>query len=295
MDADAVVETLPIATWDGPFSPVLQRQALTALEHGKVVLLPDLPFRTTPDEAPLLRPNVAGCLRKNISLDPHTGKLGNATLNPVAATQLAAMMQRFATQSLQLLHGLLPAYAATLEQARTSFRPSEVAGREYSPRQDDRRLHVDAFPSRPLGGRRILRVFSNVAPDNAARVWRVGEEFETFAERFLPRAKRALPGSAWLLERAGITKGRRTNYDSLMLRLHDGAKLDAAYQAASPFMEMAFPPGAVWMCFTDQVLHAVLAGHCALEQTFYVPVEAMTDTGRAPLRVLERLVGRPLT
>jgi hypothetical protein len=81
----------------------------------------------------------------------------------------------------------------------------------------------------------------------------------------------------------------------MMLRLHDDAKLDAAYQGAAPYMEMAFPPGALWMCFTDQVLHAVLAGHCALEQTFYVPIEAMTDPGRAPLRVLERLAGRPLT
>jgi hypothetical protein len=104
-----------------------------------------------------------------------------------------------------------------LEQARTSFRPNEVAGRNYSPRHDDRRLHVDAFPSRPMAGKRILRLFSNVSPDGVVRAWRVGERFEPFARRFLPRAGRPLPGSAWLLEQLGITKGRRSAYDHLML------------------------------------------------------------------------------
>ena len=56
-------------------------------------------------------------------------------------------------------------------------------------RADDRRLHVDAFPSRPNYGERILRVFTNVNPDGEPRVWRVGEPFEAVARRFLPRAK----------------------------------------------------------------------------------------------------------
>ena len=77
------------------------------------------------------------------------------------------MMQRFADDALRLLTDLLPLYAPTLERARTSFRPTEIAGRPTSPRHDDRRLHVDAFPSRPLGGKRILRLFNNIAPDGA--------------------------------------------------------------------------------------------------------------------------------
>ena len=46
------------------------------------------------------------------------------------------------------------------------------------------------------------------------------------------------------------------------------------------------------MVFTDQVSHAALAGHFALEQTFYLPVSAMVTPDTAPLRVLERLTGR---
>jgi hypothetical protein len=42
------------------------------------------------------------------------------------------------------------------------------------------------------------------------------------------------------------------------------------------------------------VLHAALAGHCALEQTFHLPVPAMQHPERSPLRVLEQLVGRTL-
>ena len=56
----------------------------------------------------------------------------------------------------------------------------------------------------------------------------------------------------------------------------------------------SFPAGTTWLCFTDQVLHAALAGHCALEQTFHLPVAALAHPERAPLRVLERLAGRAL-
>jgi CRISPR/Cas system-associated endonuclease Cas3-HD len=74
-----------------------------------------------------------------------------------------------------------------------------------------------------------------------------------------------------------------------MLRLHDMGKLDAAYQSGAPKADVTFDAGTTWFCFTDQVLHAALAGHCALEQTFHVPVAAMSHPERSPLRVLERL------
>ena len=103
-----------------------------------------------------------------------------------------------------------------------------------------------------------------------------------------------MPGSAWLLQRLGITKGRRSEYDRIMLRLHDAGKLDAAYQSGAPKADLSFAAGTTWLCFTDQVLHAALAGHCALEQTFHLPVAAMAHPERSPLRVLERLAGRAL-
>jgi hypothetical protein len=74
-----------------------------------------------------------------------------------------------------------------------------------------------------------------------------------------------------------------------MLRLHDMGKLDAAYQSGAPKDDVVFAAGTTWFCFTDQVLHAALSGHCALEQTFHVPVAAMAHPERSPLRVLESL------
>ena len=79
-----------------------------------------------------------------------------------------------------------------------------------------------------------------------------------------------------------------------MLALHDGAKLDAEYQRRSPQTEVAFPAGSTWICFTDQVMHAALAGQYVLEQTFHLDVDAMASPERAPLRVLERLRGHAL-
>jgi hypothetical protein len=294
MTADEVLETLPTTDWQGPFVPALQRHAVDALESGRVLVLPALRFAMAATEQRFLDAGSLGGSRKNISLDPERGTLGNSALSARDAAALAGMMQRFAACATRLVTGLLPGYAAALQRARTSFRPAEIAGRTYSPRHDDRLLHVDAFPTRPMAGCRILRVFSNVAPDGAPREWRVGEPFADFARAFLPRVKPPLPGSAWALQRLGLTKGRRSAYDHLMLGLHDTGKLDAAYQAEGPKADVSFAAGSTWLCFTDQVLHAALAGHCALEQTFHLPVSALAYPERAPLRVLERLAGRAL-
>ncbi|HUD59845.1 MAG TPA: Kdo hydroxylase family protein [Acetobacteraceae bacterium] len=294
MDARDVIEQLPITEWHGPFDAALRTRAIDALEAGRV-LLAQLPFRVAPDEVFLLAPRIMGSERKNISLDPATAAISNTALDTAETAKLTTMMRRFGDAAEQMLRDLLPGYAAALQRARTSFRPAEIAGREYSPRHDDRLLHVDAFPSRPMRGHRILRVFCNVARDGAPRSWRVGEPFPDFAQQFLPRTRAALPGSAWLLEQLGITKGRRSEYDRIMLGLHDAGKLDAAYQSAAPKADVTFAAGTTWLCFTDQVLHAALAGHCALEQTFHLPVAAMAHPERSPLRVLERLAGRALT
>jgi hypothetical protein len=294
MDASQVIETLPVTEWQGPFDPSLQAQALDALEDGRVLVLDRLPFQVLPQETRLLSPSVMGSERKNISFDPASSRIGNTSLTGSDAEALGSLLRRFGDAGERMLRDLLPCYAPRLDRARTSFRPAEIAGRAYSPRHDDRLLHVDAFPSRPLGGRRILRLFSNIATDGAARAWRVGEPFADFARHFLPDVGRARPGSAWLLRQLGLTKGRRSEYDRIMLRLHDTGKLDASYQSNGPKADVSFAAGTTWLCFTDQVLHAALAGHCALEQTFHLPVAAMEHPERSPLRVLERMTGRTL-
>lgn len=294
MNHSGILAPMPFTAWEGPFAPDAQDEVRRTLESGRIVFFPELAFAIEPHEADLLDPQMSGARRKNVSFDPQTGGIGNAALDARDVKRLKELMMRFADHATRFVQDLLPGYADALERGRASFRPVEIAGRDYSPRHDDRRLHVDAFPSRPMRGRRILRLFSNVATDGAARRWQAGEPFPDFARRFVGRIGMPLPGSAWLLALCGITKGRRSAYDHVMLQLHDRAKLDADYQRNAPKFDLAFPAGSTWLCFTDQALHAALSGRAALEQTFYLPVAAMSEPATSPLRVLEKLMGRSL-
>jgi hypothetical protein len=294
MQAADVVTEFDAARWNGPFGDDDTSRALAALEGGHVVFLPRLRFELLPVEQPFLIDRALDDSRKNISFDPATGRCHGSGYEGEKLAALTAMLGRFGRDAEALVRALLPRYAASVQRARTSFRPAEIAGRATTPRHDDKRLHVDAFPTRPMRGRRILRLFANIAPDGVMREWRVGEPFPDFAAQFLPKLRPMPPGQAWLMNLLGLTKGQRSPYDHLMLGLHDAGKLDGGYQANAPRVALSFPPGSTWMCFTDAVLHAALAGRCALEQTFHLPVEAMAEPARSPLKVLERLSGRAL-
>jgi hypothetical protein len=193
-----------------------------------------------------------------------------------------------------LISNLIPRYEPELWLGRTSLRPVEAAGRASSWRKDDTRLHVDSFPSTPVQGKRILRIFSNVNPAGQYRRWRLGEPFEAVAERFLNTLSKPVWGASQLMSWTGITKSRRSLYDHYMLQLHDRMKADLGYQSHGAQADWEFPSGSTWMVFTDQVSHAVMAGQYLLEQTFYLPANAMLDPGKSPVRVLERLMGRSL-
>ncbi|RTD98285.1 Kdo hydroxylase family protein [Variovorax atrisoli] len=266
---------------------------IAELEAGKVLYFPRLGFELLPEERSLLTPSLLSPDVRNISLDAN-GKLKGAVGDETVQRKAAAMVGRFRAQATQLIHGLLPHYAPALRLAPTSYRPAQVETRVQSWRADDRRLHVDAFPSRPNYGERILRVFTNVNPDGAPRVWRVGEPFEDIAKRFLPRAKPYSRLQAKLLQALHVTKSFRSEYDHLMLQLHDGMKSDMAYQENSPQETAKFPPGSVWVCFSDQTSHAVMAGQFMLEQTLHLDASKQYNPASSPLAILSRLTGRTL-
>jgi len=289
--SDVIV--FPLSRWDEPCAPAEQARATRALEAGNVLFFPQLRFPLGEGEERLLSESAAG-QSKNVSLNPATSAVGGSNAGEAERALLHSMMTRFATLSRALIHNLLPHYDKGLEQARTSYRPVEVAGRPTSWRKDDTRLHVDSFPSSPTQGKRILRVFANLHPQGQTRNWRIGEPFEDIAQRFVPSIPAPLWGSSFALNALRVTKSRRSAYDHYMLRLHDRMKADPAYQSQSAQQPFEFPSGTTWMTYTDQVSHAAMRGQYALEQTFYLPVDAMLDPAQSPLRVLERLVGRPL-
>jgi hypothetical protein len=284
---------LPQSTWGGLPSTESVRISAAALEDGNVLYLPDLGFRVEPAEAALFTQAILGSA-KNASFDPASGRLGGTTVNGNEAELLRGFIHRFSDAAASLVGELLPRYRESLVRGRASFRPAEIAGRASSWRKDDTRLHVDSFPATPTGGRRILRVFSNVNPHGKARVWRIGGEFEAVAGRFVSGLSLPLPGSGHLLALMRVTRSPRSAYDALMLQLHDRMKGDEEFQRESPQSAFDFPAGSTWMAFTDEVSHAATAGQYQLEQTFLLPVASMQQPERSPLRVLERLKGRRL-
>ena len=264
-----------------------------ALEAGKVLFFPRLGFAVQPDEQALLREDMLAPKSRNVSLGAD-GVLKGAAGSAQDQQALAAMVGRFRQQALQLVDDLLPEYKGQLRVAPTSFRPKQVETRAQSVRADDQRMHVDAFPSRPSYGERLLRVFTNLNPHGVPRVWRVGEDFETIARRFLPQAKPYRLWQAKLLNAVHATKSLRSEYDHLMLQLHDLMKFDEQYQKNGTQVTVPFPPGSVWVCFSDQATHAVMSGQFMMEQTLYLPPGKEVDPQASPLAILTRLVGRPL-
>ena len=286
---DNPIRNLDVADWSAAGRP----EWIAALEAGEVLYFPRLAFTLSDAEQALLKPSLLAEGVRNISLDAQ-GRLKGAAGGPEAEAQVAALVGRFARQARDLCRSLFPAYDAHLRPAPTSLRPTQVSTRKQSVRADDKRLHVDAFPTRPNYGERILRVFTNVNPEGEPRVWRVGEPFEAVARRYLPQAKPYVAWQAKLLQSLKLTKSFRSEYDHMMLQLHDRMKADEAYQRECPQVTMPFPSGSTWVCFSDQAVHAAMSGQYMLEQTFHLPVAHQYDVQASPLAILTRLAGRPL-
>ena len=289
------IRTISIDDWKPRVPPDGGIELAQSLEGGGVLFLPKLTFIVEEEEQKFLDPRWLNGKSKNLSMEREGYSIQGAIGSGVELDKLGRMVGRFRTDAVQLVRSLFPQYAAGLRPGRTSYRPAQVEYRKTSWRKDDSRLHVDAFPSRPTQGERILRLFVNIHPNGAPRVWRVGEPFEDLCQRLLPRVSRPWPGSAWLMASVGITKSRRTEYDHLMLGLHDEMKRDTDYQRDCPQLRFDFPPGSTWLCFSDQTSHAAMSGQYMLEQTFHLPMSSMNLPELSPLRILERLTGRKLT
>jgi hypothetical protein len=289
-----ILKTMDCSDWRGEFDATAQTDAITALENGHIILFPELSFLLTETENKFLSPAYADPKAKNISFNPATQKVRCAPCAIEDYDYLKNMLVRFAHGAERMLRKLFPAYGAALQVGRTSYRPVEIAGRASSYRKDDTRLHVDAFPATPNHGRRILRVFTNINPVGNARVWRVGEPFAEVAKRFVPEVPRQFFGKAALLNALRLTKTLRTEYDHLMLQIHDRMKANLYYQKSVAQQEVHFAPGNTWIVQTDHVSHAAMTGQYVLEQTFYLPVDAMVNPELSPLRTLEKMMGKRL-
>ncbi len=268
------------------------------LEAGDVLYFPTLPFVLTPEESALLDPALVSPKRKNIMYQADKDAI-RGTADTVSQAQEAALkglLKRYAESSYRLLTDLIPEYKGKLHSPMNTLRLNAIDewSDSHSFRKDDRRLHVDAFPSRPLHGKRIIRIFNNINPNGIPRKWRVGEAFPQLASRLLPKTKAYSSLGASLLDKLQITKSRRTHYDHIMLQFHDLMKEDEDYQKNGIQWDVNFMPGSTWICFSDQTPHAAMSGQFMLEQTYQLDVEDMVNPAQSPLKVLEGMVGKPL-
>src|SRR5258705_1961513 len=96
-------------------------------------------------------------------------------------------MRGFSREATAFVSGLLAPYAGRMKLDFASFRPLEEQGRDLPLKKRNDLLHVDAFPTRPTRGGRILRVFTNINPVESRR-WLTGEPFHQLAPRIADKA-----------------------------------------------------------------------------------------------------------
>jgi hypothetical protein len=283
------------------------RQYCQQLEQGGVLYFAGIPFDFPAEEIEFLLSQKQSGFKghKNISYRPASDRLrGNAGETPEASERLRGIMRQYSRRVTDFLGRFLQPYAGQWKLDFASYRPVEEQSRDLALHKRNDLMHVDAFPSRPTRGGRILRVFTNINPQRN-RVWEVSEPFEAIARKYAydaglkdltaPTPVRALlRGLAPLLTSVGMTSAGRTGYDRFMLRFHDYLKENTDFQQKYPKERIEFPPKSTWLVYTDTVPHSVLSGQYALEQTYIIPMSAMVAPRHAPIRVLEEMVGRSL-
>jgi len=279
------------------------RHYCAEVEKGQVLFFPLPPFDLPQGDIEFLvslKP-ADSRLHKNISYRPEQDLL-RGFFDSANQSRVHDIMRRYAAAVKGFVSAFLAPYAGKFQTDYASFRPLEEEGRDLPLHKKNDLLHVDAFPSRPTRGGRILRVFTNVHPSKD-RVWIVGPRFPELASRFaeaaglrkFSSASSALRGWKRGLGTLGLPVADRAPYDKFMLHFHDWLKENTAFQTANEGKEqLNFPPMSTWLVFTDGVPHAALSGQFAMEQTFIIPVDALVVPDVAPIRALEQLAGRAM-
>jgi hypothetical protein len=277
------------------------------LESGEVLQLDPPPELVSADDREFLLGKRQSDYKghKNLSYRPATDQVRGTDRADSAADndKVRAAMKSFSGRATALVDKLLSPYAGKRTLDFASYRPIEEKGRDLSLHKRNDLMHVDAFPTRPTRGGRILRVFLNINP-TVDRVWETADGFESVARRYAKDAGlvsvaknhaslKARIGRVVAMK-LGVKGADRSAYDRFMLRFHDYLKENDGFQSDYPKSRWSFGPGSVWMVYTDTVPHAVLSGQYALEQTFIVPINAMVMPEVSPLKVLERLSGMAL-
>ncbi len=273
------------------------------VESGQILLFRELPFELAAEDRDFLISQRWSELRlhKNVSYRPGDDTLRGVAGDSAAVERVHSILRNYSANVLRFAAQFLAPYSGKWIVDFASFRPLEEQGRDLPLHKRNDLLHVDAFPSRPTRGGRILRIFTNLNPSKV-RVWNTTGAFDTLARQYADGAglkqfasesvfSRSMHGLAGKL---GFRGADRTPYDAFMLHFHDYLKENADFQQNFPKNRLEFPPLATWLVFTDGVAHAAMSGQYAMEQTLLIPPNALVAPEQAPYRILETIAGRPL-
>ena len=285
------------------------REACRRLEDGEIIFFEQIPFAFPADDQDFLRKvrQTDARYHKNIAYRPLRDRVTGIAKAHRDSERIQTIMRSFSENAIAFTRDVLRPYANHLVVDYVSFRPLQELGRDVRQSARNDLLHVDNFPTRPTNGKRILRVFVNINPDEH-RHWITGGPFHLIVpewrhslgvDELIAQATSRVHSIKYAFAKTvsslGIKMVARPPYDEVMLRLHHAMKSSDDLQKQCGRDEWSIPPGSCWMVFTDSVPHAVRSGQYALEQTFMVKPEGMLDRSKAPAAVLEEIAGRKLT
>src|SRR2546421_3558481 len=211
------------------------------LERGKVLFWRGIPFNFSQTDRDFLlsQKQTGSRFHKNISYRPASDILKGESSDSSDRERLHRAMRDFSREATRFVSEFLAPYNGKLKLDFASFRPLEEENRDLPLHKRNDLLHVDAFPTRPTHGARILRVFVNINP-SVGRVWNIGEPFDasmpklakshTLSPPFRSAVTRKL---ARIANKIGLPVADRSRYDEFMLYLHDWLKENASFQQGS--------------------------------------------------------------
>jgi len=178
------IEDYRAGGWVGRDAVERSRAYCARLEEGAILYFSTPPFDLIENDVNFLlslKP-ADSRLHKNISYRPESDVL-RGLADDSNKSRVHEIMRKYAAAVRGFVEDFLAPYAGRFEMDYASYRHVEEEGRDLSLHKRNDLLHVDAFPSRPTRGARILRVFTNVNPAKD-RVWVVAERFPELAARF---------------------------------------------------------------------------------------------------------------
>jgi len=263
------------------------------LEAGNILLFDSLPYAMSEEDLAFLlsvKQTDAG-YHKNIAYRPAKDRVTGVDRKAAAGEKLHQVMRNYSRSVTEFVFRFLNVYANSYRMDYASFRSVEEKGRDLSRHARNDLLHVDAFSSRASNGDRILRVFSNINPEEP-RIWMTSDPFRELAEEW------AIPAGLQKIaaEQNSFLRffSKRSAYDRFMLKFHDYLKENDQFQTNCRKYEFSFPPYSTWMVYTDTVPHSVLSGRFAIEQTYFIRRNGMVTPESAPVNILETLCGQQL-